>query len=151
MKSRSELRAEATRLIAVALLDSKLTVEELRSVARMIDGGELNSGIHLLVEDFCFNMKHLSPPEKEPSDSPALRILKKLRSRKVSKAGFALMSSEVGVNLEDALRDKSTNLDRMVEQFLFKASDLSLNRLLSLLFDESGQDTFLKGIMSRRS
>lgn len=164
-RTSSNLSQEAARRIFSALVTSDFEVDELRTIARRLQGGDIIQLVHVLLMDFCFTLNPRShqresmqkaPPQAhskggkavEPNALTSLRktLLAGIRGKKMSRAKFAR-------KVEDSLRigrgdisHENASMEDLVNLFLANASKSQVEKFQR---EFASGDPYLQGISNR--
>jgi hypothetical protein len=150
---RSKSQARAIRKIVASLLDSDLTLRELRSVAENFSGGssfawELGRFLH----ETCIYLTDLEGRKGGEFDSANLEetAYDIIQRRRMSKRHVADLIAASMRDSPDSWLNSSLTVREMLAQFFDKVSESEAELFLDLLRGGQEADQYLTGIVQRR-
>jgi hypothetical protein len=145
-----KVRQRVMRSFIAALLQSELSLEELRELSFDVSSGAFGSDLSKLLDETIFTLRGRGPYESkvapETIEDSVIAIIQKRRLSK--KAVLDLMAS---TNSRKAFKEPALtgSMRELVERFLRTASNNEVTKFLNLLDASETTEAYLRGIIRR--
>lgn len=144
---RTKQKERTLRIILAALLDSELTLYDLREIANGLTHGDLSHELGFALGNLTTLFREGSPFQKEPfSQSAEELILSAVKRRKLSKE--SVIRSIMTVTGRSFTLSQGDTVRELLRRFLKNASPADISRFMSLI-DPGNEDEYLRGITQR--